>query len=120
MKASNILNDNFQPRERERGKEGRLMELGKAFIDQREQMFFCFSVNNSGLLCIEKNKLFNSHHDFSLLPALLACRISAYLARAGSGLLPFGLEAKQPFTRAAKVVTLPLLCTYIFQSLDLS
>lgn len=57
------------------------MELGKAFIDQQEQMFFCFSVNISGLLCIQKNKLFNSHHDFSLLPALLACRISAYLAR---------------------------------------
>jgi len=53
MKALNILNDNFQFRKkRETEKEGRLMEPGKAFIDQHEQMFFCFSVNISGLLCI--------------------------------------------------------------------
>lgn len=64
---------------KKREKEERLMEPGKAFIDQHKQMLFCFSINISGLLFIQKNKLFNSHHDFSLLPALLDCRISDYL-----------------------------------------
>lgn len=39
-------------KKRETEKKVRLMEPGKAFIDQHEQMFFCFSVNISGLLCI--------------------------------------------------------------------
>lgn len=38
---------------------------------------------------------------------------------AGSGLLPFGLEAKQPFTRAARFVTLPPPLHTHFQPLDL-
>lgn len=92
----------FSLEERETGKEGRLMELGKAFIDQREQMFFCFSVNNSGLLCIEENKLFNSHHDFSLLPALLACRISAYLARSRIRTPPLWSRSKTTFHKGRK------------------
>lgn len=103
----------FSLEKRESGKEGRLMELGKAFIEQHEQMFFCFSVNNSGLLCIEKNKLFNSHRDFSLLPALLACRISAYLAWSRIRPPPLWSRSKTTFHKGCEGChTPPPLCTH--------